>query len=152
MLDIYLDADASPVKEDTFRVSKRYGLRVYVVSNRPIFLPKADYIIPIVVENEFDAVDHYIAGRATKGDIVITNDILLAERCLKNEARVINPRGKVYDVDNIGEALATRELLQELRQRGDLNTGPSKKKKEHHSSFLSALDLVINQIKKANRE
>ena len=146
---IYLDDDASPVKEDTFRVAKRYQLKVFVVSNSPIFLPREDWIEAVVVEKEFDAVDNWIAGHAGQKDIVITNDILLAERCLKNQSRVIGPRGKIYTEDNIGDALANRELMSELRQRGDLNTGPKKMGKSHKSNFLSSLDLVINQIKKS---
>jgi uncharacterized protein len=149
LLDVYIDADACPVKEDTFRVSKRYGLKVYVVSNSSIVLPKADWILPVVVGGHFDAVDDWIEANVKPNDIVITNDLLLAARCLKKESRVIDPRGNIRTEDNIGEALATRELLSELRQMGAMNTGPKKMGKNHRSNFLSELDRLINQIKKS---
>lgn len=145
MPDIYIDADACPVKEDVFRVSKRYQLKVFVVSNMKMFLPKADWIIPVVVENRFDAVDDYIDETIKPNDICVTNDLLLSARILKREARVIDPKGKIYTDENIGEALATRELLSELRQYGDNHFGPKKKSKRDQSSFLSSFDQLINQ-------
>ena len=141
---IYVDADACPVKEHIFRVAKRYSLKVIVVSNTAIFLPRADWILPVVVTKDFDAVDNWIESKVQPRDIVVTNDILLAARVLKKEARAIDPRGKIFTQDNIGESVATRELLSELRQRGELGLGPKKMGKKHSSHFLSALDELIN--------
>ncbi len=152
MSDIYIDADACPVKEHTFRVAKRYGLKVFVVSNSSIVVPAAEWIEAVVVGSAFDAVDDWIEGKVTEDDIVITNDLLLTARCLKKGARVMNPRGKVYTDENIGDALSTRELMSELRQRGVLDLGPTKMGKNHRSSFLSALDQEINAAMKKKRE
>lgn len=151
MPEIYIDADACPVKEDTFRVAKRYDLKVWVVSNSPMHLPRAPWIEPVVVGNQFDAADDWIDEHIKPFDIVVTNDILLAARCLKKEARVIDPRGHVYTEDNIGDALSTRELMSELRQRGELNLGPKKMGKNHRSNFLSSLDKIINAVLKELR-
>jgi len=149
MLAVYIDADACPVKEDIFRISKRYGLIVHVVSNQEKFLPRADWILPVVVPEGFDAVDDYIEANIQPLDIVITNDLLLAARCLKKEAKVIDPRGRVLDEDNIGDALANRELMAELRQMGALDTGPKKMGKNHHSRFKSSFDELIVAIRKS---
>lgn len=150
-MDIYLDADASPNKEDTFRVAKRYNLKVFVVSNSPKHIPREDWIVPVIVEKDFDAADNWIAEHVQKDDIVITNDLLLAGRCVKKEARVLDPRGRILDEDNIGDALSTRELMSELRQRGELNLGPKKMGKNHRSAYLSALDELINLVLKQRR-
>ena len=147
MLDIYIDADACPVKEDTFRVAKRYHLKVIVVSNSPLSLPRAEWIVPVVVGSGFDAVDDWIETQIQKQDVVITNDLLLAARCLKKEVRVLDPRGKILTEDNIGDALMHREFMYELRQMGSMKTGPKQMGKKHRSSFLSALDQVINKIR-----
>lgn len=148
MLNIYVDADACPVKENIFKVAKRYSLKVFVVTNVPIFLPKADWIKPVIVEKRFDAADDWIAEHIEADDILITNDLLLAERGVRKKARVLDPRGRILDEDNIGEALSMRELLSELRQRGAMDLGPKKMGKNHRSSFLSALDEVINEVKR----
>ena len=137
MLEIYIDADACPVKEQTFKVAKRYALKVYVVSAVPIFLPKADWILSIVVGKDFDAVDNWIAEKMSPHDIVVTNDIPLAARVVERGGKVIDPRGKILDEENIGEAVAYRELSAELRQRGELNLGPKKMGKSHQSNFLA---------------
>lgn len=150
-MEIYIDADACPIKEDTLRVAKRYNLKVFVVSNSPKRLPNETWIEEIIVSKDFDAADNWIAEHAKKDDIVITNDLLLAGRCVKNEARVIDPRGKILDEDNIGDALSTRELMSELRQRGELGLGPKKMGKSHRSAFLSGLDNLINAILKQRR-
>lgn len=147
MLDIYVDADACPVKEDALRISKRYALKVFMVSNHPKALPKADWIVPVVVEKEFDAVDKWIDSRIQPKDICITNDLLLADLCIKRKALAIDPRGKILDEENIGEALATRELMYDLRQSGMLDLGPKKMGKNHRSNFLSEFDKLINLIK-----
>jgi len=145
-MEIYIDADACPVKESVFRVSERYHLKVYVVSNHPKLLPKSSFIVPVVVLKKFDAVDDWISSQVKPNDLVVTNDILLADRCIKKGATAIDPRGKILDENNIGEALSMRELLSELRQRGDLQTGPKSMGKKHHSNFLASLDKIINHL------
>ena len=147
-MELFIDADACPVKEAAFKVAARHGLKVYVVSNQKKLLPKSENLIQITVEKIFDAVDDWIALQIKPNDLVITNDILLADRCIKLGALAVDPRGKILDENNIGEALAMRELLSELRQRGDLQTGPKQMGKKHHSNFLANLDKVINRLKK----
>ncbi len=148
MLDIYIDADACPVKEDTFRVAKRYGLKVFVVSRVPIHLPIADWIVPVVAGDGFDRVDDWIVEKIAAGDIAVTGDILLAQRCIEKSGRAIDPRGRILDADNISEAVSMRELLSELRQRGEIGLGPAKMGKKHKSNYLSALDELIHRIKR----
>ena len=148
MVKIYIDADACPVKDETYRVAKRYSLQVVVVSHHALVVPKADGIVPIVVAQGFDAVDNWIEAEAAAFDIVITNDILLAERCIKKGALVTDPRGRILDENNIGEAVVRRELLDELRQRGEIGLGPQKHGKKQNSNFLSSLDTLINRAKK----
>ncbi len=147
-MEIFVDADACPVKEAVFKVAERYQLKVYVVSNHAKLLPKSELIVPVTVEKRFDAVDDWIASQVKANDLVITNDILLADRCIKVGALAIDPRGKILDENNIGEALSMRELLSELRQRGDLQTGPKAMGKKHQSNFLSQLDKVIHLLKR----
>ena len=148
MPTIFIDADACPVKEDTFRIAKRYSLKVVVVSNHKKEVPKENWISSVEVEKRFDAVDDWIESNIQAKDIVLTNDILLADRCIKKNAHPIDPRGKIYTENNIGEALATRELMSELRQRGALDLGPKQMGKKHRSNFLSSLDLLINRVLK----
>lgn len=149
VLNIYIDADACPVKEDTFRVAKRYGLKVIVVSRVPIHLPIADWIVPVVAGDGFDRVDDWIVENISEGDISVTGDILLAKRCIEKSARVIDPRGRILDADTIAEAVSMRELLSELRQRGEIGLGPPKMGKKHKSNYLSSLDELINRIKRS---
>lgn len=147
-MEIYIDADACPVKESVFKVAQRYGIKVFVVSNHPKLTPKSDSIVSVVVEKTFDAVDDWISGQIKTNDLVVSNDVLLAERCIKKGALAMNPRGKILDENNIGEAVSMRELLSELRSRGDSTTGPKAMGKKHQSNFLANLDKVINQLKR----
>lgn len=147
-IKVYIDADACPVKEEIFRVAKRYSLPVYVVSHHAMVVPKADWIFPVVVEQGFDAVDNWIEKEIVQSDIVITNDTLLAERCIRKGAYVTDPRGRVLDENSIGEAIARRGLLDELRQRGEMGLGPIKHGKKQNSNFLDSLDKLINLAKK----
>ena len=148
MLDFYIDADACPVKELAFQVAKRYGLTVYAVSNTPIVLPKAEWIIPHVVEKSFDAVDNWIESKIERFDLCLTNDTLLAEKCIRKGALAITPRGMILDENTIGDALAIRELKYDLRQQGARDLGPKPTGKSHRSQFLSSLDSVINRLRK----
>ena len=147
-MPIYIDADACPVKDEIYRVARRYALAVYVVSNSPIRVPSESSIEPVVVKGGFDAADDWIAERAGEGDIVITADIPLADRCLKRGARVLGPKGDEFTEDAIGEALATRALLDMLRQSGQFGGGPAPFAKSDRSRFLSKLDEMIHAIRR----
>src|SRR5262245_18550463 len=141
-MTIFVDADACPVKEETYKVARRYGIKVCVVANAPIRVPSEDLIDAVVVRGGFDAADDWIVERAEAGDIVITSDIPLAERCLTRGARVIGPKGLEFTEDAIGDALATRALLDMLRQSGQFGGGPAPFAKADRSRFLSKLDEV----------
>src|SRR5438552_16102128 len=117
MPTVYLDADACPVKEETYRVARRYGVKVAVVANAPLRVP-AGGLFELVVRSGFGAADDWIAEQAGAGDIVVTADIPLATRCLANGARVLDPKGRPFTENDIGSALALRDVMDELRQRG----------------------------------
>src|SRR5581483_2289166 len=110
MLTVYIDADACPVKDEVYRVARRYQMRVVVVANAPLRVP-SDERIELVVRPGFGAADDWIAEQAGPGDIVITADIPLAARSLAKQARVLDPKGRTFTEDDIGEALATRDLM-----------------------------------------
>jgi uncharacterized protein len=120
---IYIDADACPVKDEVYRVARRYDMRVLVVA-RTFMRTPTDPLIELVERDGFGVVDDWIAEQAALGDIVITADIPLAARCLAKEARVIDPRGQPFSESDIGSALAMRELLADLRQDGTVTGGP----------------------------
>ena len=147
-IEIYVDADACPVKAEIYRVAERHGLKVYVVSNSPIAVPREPWIERVVVGAEMDAADNWIAARAGAGDIVITADVPLASRGVKAGAAVIAPTGKTFDQDSIGMALATRNLLHELRGSGEITGGPKPFTPRDRSEFLSALDRAIVRLKR----
>lgn len=150
MTDIYVDADACPVREEVFRVAGRTGLQVYVVSNgsRPIRPPQLPFVRMITVDDKPDAADDWIAERITPADICVTADIPLASRCLARGARAVAPNGKHWTKDNIGNALAGRELSRHLRELGTGGGGPPPFSKADRSRFLSALDAAIQQAKR----
>jgi uncharacterized protein YaiI (UPF0178 family) len=147
-IELYVDADACPVKSEIYRVAERHGLRVYVVSNSPIAVPRESWIERVVVSGEMDAADNWIAERAGPGDIIVTADVPLASRGIKAGAAVIAPNGKRFDEDSIGLALATRNLLHELRGAGEITGGPKPFEPRDRSRFLSALDQAIVRIKR----
>jgi uncharacterized protein YaiI (UPF0178 family) len=147
---IYVDADACPVKAEVYRVSERHGLKVFVVTNSYIAVPREKWIERVVVGAAMDAADDWIAERAERGDIVITADVPLASRCVKAGAAVIAPNGKIFDDDSIGMTLATRNLLHELRGAGEITGGPKPFTPHDRSAFLSALDRAIVRIRRAN--
>jgi uncharacterized protein len=151
-MPIYVDADACPVKEEIYRVARRYAIKVYVVSNSSIFVPKDELIELVVVRTGFDSADDWIVERVVDGDITITTDIPLAGRCLRAGARVIGPKGNVFSEESIGEALATRALLEMLRQSGEFGGGPAPFRKEDRSRFLSKLDETIQSVKRKKRD
>ena len=146
MLDIFVDADACPVKQEVYRVANRYGLTVTLVANSWMRIPDERWITLEVVEDGFDAADNWIVEHVQPHDIVVTSDIPLASRCLKEGAHVIGSTGKPFTEDNIGEAVATRDLLSELRGAGEMTGGPPPLKKSDRSLFLQNLDEVIQSI------
>ncbi|HEY3640376.1 MAG TPA: YaiI/YqxD family protein [Xanthobacteraceae bacterium] len=148
-ITIYVDADACPVKNEVYRVAARHGLKVSVVSNRPIAVPRDPLVERVVVAAGIDEADNWIAGRVSRGDIVITADIPLASRCVKAGAAVIAPTGRVFTEESIGMALATRNLMESLRSAGEITGGPKSFSPRDRSSFLSALDQAIVRLKRA---
>lgn len=148
MPEIFIDADACPVKEETFRVALRYGLTVHLVANSPLRVPAEGDVRLVVVSDGFDAADNWIVEKAAKDDIVISADIQLAKRCLDNGARVVGPTGRSFTPANIGAALASRALMQDLRDMGVVQGGNAPMSKSDKSAFLQELDRVINAVKR----
>jgi uncharacterized protein YaiI (UPF0178 family) len=145
---IYVDADACPVKQEIYRVAERHGLKVYVVSNSPIATPRDPLIERVVVPAGMDAADDWIAERAARGSIVITQDIPLAARAVKAGAVAIAPNGKPFSEDSIGMALATRNLMDSLRSAGEITGGPRPFAPRDRSVFLQSLDREIVRLKR----
>jgi hypothetical protein len=145
---IYVDADACPVKAETAKVAERHGLPVVFVTNAWFAAPRAARMRVQVVSGSFDAADDWIVEQLKRDDIVITADIPLASRCLKLGARVLGPSGKPFTEDNIGNALATRELMADLRAYG-VGGGPPPFGPKDRSRFLEALEQVVRQAKQA---
>ncbi len=146
---IYIDADACPVKDEVYKVARRYEMRVLVVTNANMRVP-AEVRIELVLRAGFGEVDDWIAAEAGLGDIVITADIPLAARCVANQARVLDPRGKVLTDNNIGAALGMRDLMTELRQDGSTTGGPPPMAPKDRSRFLAKLDEAINAVRRAH--
>jgi uncharacterized protein YaiI (UPF0178 family) len=149
MYTVYVDADACPVKDEVYRVARRYAWRVAVVANAPLRIP-ADERIELVVRPGFGAADDWIAEQAGAGDVVVTADIPLAARCLPRGAHVVGPKGDEFTDHDIGEALALRDLLDQLRQGGAVAGGPAPRTARDRSRFLSKLDEVINAVRRAH--
>ena len=168
-ISIYVDADACPVKNEIYRVAARHGIKVIVVSNSPIAVPRDPLIERVVVVAGMDAADNWIAervsgnpgaglpaetaapakSRTVSGDIVITADIPLASRCVKAGAAAIAPTGRAFTEESIGMTLATRNLMDSLRSAGEITSGPKSFSPRDRSSFLSALDQAIVRLKRA---
>jgi len=148
LLHIYIDADACPVKQEVYRVAKRYGLDVTLVANSWMRVPDERWLRLEVVGEGFDAADDWIVEQVQADDIVITADIPLASRCVKAGASVIGTTGKPFTENNIGSALATRDLLSELRGAGEITGGPAPLQKRDRSRFLQTLDEVIQSIRR----
>ena len=150
MLDIYVDADGCPVKGEVYRVARRYGLHVTLVANARMRLPDEDNLELVVVGDTFDAADDWIVEHVDENDIVITGDIPLAHRCLQVGAQVLDPRGREYDANSIGSALAMRDLLAELREQGTMSGGPAPFQKRDRSQFLQCLDEIVQRISRSS--
>ncbi len=147
MVHIYIDADACPVREETYKVARRHEASVTVVSNSFLRVPREPLIQFVCVSDDFDAADDYIAERAKPGSLVVTSDILLAERCLKSGAFVLAPTGKAFTMDTIGGQLATRAIMADLRAGADMPTigGPPPFTDRDRSRFLEALHLWLTK-------
>jgi uncharacterized protein YaiI (UPF0178 family) len=170
-ITIYIDADACPVKAEVYRVAERFvrrgtALRVVVVSNSPIAVPRellltgtqsgsteaassGAFVERVVVGQGMDEADHYIAERAGRGDVVITADVPLAARAVKAGAEVMAPNGKPFSEDAIGMALASRNLMSDLRSAGAVTSGPKAFAPADRSRFLGALDAVLMRLVRA---
>ncbi len=148
MLTIFVDADACPVKQEVYRVAERYHLKVTLVANSWMRIPDEPWISLNVVGNDPDEADDWIVEHIQPDDIVITADIPLASRCLQADAHVLSPTGKPFTDDNIGQAVATRNLLTDLRGAGEITGGPPPMQKSDRSRFLQRLDEMIQSIQR----
>lgn len=146
---IYIDADACPVKDEVYKVARRYALKVFVVANSTMRVP-ADALFELVVQVGFGAADDWIAGVIGAGDICITSDIPLAARCVTAGAVALDPKGRLFTADTIGEAVAHRDLLEELRATGEARGGPAPMTAKDRSRFLSRLDEAVVAARRAS--
>jgi hypothetical protein len=150
-MDVFIDADACPVKEEVYRVAARYDLQTHVVSNAFLAIPLHPRIARVVVEPGPDVADDWIADRVGPGDVVITNDIPLAERVLAAGATPIAANGRIFTRDSIGGAIAQRAVLEQIRSTGAITGGPPPFGKADRSRFLQALDETINRERRRRR-
>jgi uncharacterized protein YaiI (UPF0178 family) len=148
MLELYVDADSCPVKDEIYRVVYRYALTVHVVANQSLTVPDGDGFRFVLVGDRFDEADDWIAEGAGRGDIVITADILLAARCLENDAQVLGPRGRVFKDATIGDALASREAQAYMRDMGVAAGGPPPLQERDRSRFVQRLDEMVQAIRR----
>jgi uncharacterized protein YaiI (UPF0178 family) len=148
-VNIYVDADACPVKEEISRVARRHGIKVTLVTNARMRIPPDPDLTLVVVDGRFDSADDWIAGHVARNDIVVSADIPLASRCLKEGARVLAPTGRIFTADSIGDALATRAISAHLRELGAITGGPAAFGKRDRSRFLERLDEVIQAALRA---
>jgi uncharacterized protein len=146
--EIFIDADGCPVKQEVYRVAKRYGLHVTAVANSRIPIPRADWVELVIVDGQFDAVDDWIVAHVAADDIVISGDIPLAARCLDKGALVLGHRGNKFTQDSIGEALANRALLAHVRELGTITGGPAPFENRDRSRFLQRLDETIQSVRR----
>jgi uncharacterized protein YaiI (UPF0178 family) len=140
---LYVDADACPVKQEIYKVAERHNLPVIVVANSFINVPRVPSIRLQIVGEGLNVADDWIADHVTAKDIVVTNDIPLADRVVKKQALAIAPNGKLYDTNSIGMALATRNLMQDLRDQGAITGGPKPFSAQDRSRFLQALHEAV---------
>ncbi|MEL6665740.1 MAG: YaiI/YqxD family protein [Pseudomonadota bacterium] len=150
-MQILIDADACPVKDETYKVALRHQVPVTLVSNSFLRVPAHPLIKHITVSDSFDAADDHVVELATASSVVVTADILLAERALKEGAIVLGPNGKPFTENSIGDAIATRAIMADLRAGGDQVGGAAPFSKADRSRYLSALDEALNRLKRAAR-
>jgi uncharacterized protein YaiI (UPF0178 family) len=148
-IEIFVDADACPVKAEIYRVAGRHRVKVYVVANGFLAVPNDPLVERVIVGSGFDAADDWIAERARRGAVVVTADVPLAHRCVSAGADVIGPTGKPFTEASVGMALATRNLMEGLRAMGEITGGPKPFSPKDRSAFLSALDLAVVRLKRA---
>lgn len=148
---IFLDADACPVKDEAYKVAARYGLKTWVVANAFLQVPASPMIERVIVDAGPDIADDWIAERAGPGDVVVTNDIPLAERALKNGAAAVAPNGRRFTPDSIGSALAGRAIGEHLRSMGEVTSGPRPFDRNARSKFLQTLDEVVSKAVRSRR-
>ncbi|WP_425229067.1 YaiI/YqxD family protein [Sphingomonas sp.] len=148
---ILVDADACPVKDEIYRVALRRSVAVTIVSNSRLHVPDHALIARTVVGDAFDAADDWIAERTDAGTLVVTADILLADRCLKAGGTVLSPTGKPFTTSSIGAAIATRAIMADLRAGGDQLGGPAPFAKQDRSRFLQALDTALVRLAREGR-
>lgn len=148
-IEIFVDADACPVKDEVYRVAGRHGLKTHVVANSFMRVPRDPLIDFVLVSAGPDVADDWIAERASPASVVVTNDIPLAARCVKAGASVISATGKPFTEASIGMALATRDLMDQLRSTGEITGGPRPFAQKDRSAFLQALETAITRLKRA---
>ena len=148
MLEIYVDADGCPVKDEVLRVATRCELTTTFVANSGLWLPQRDSVRLIVVDDAADAADDWIAEHASEDDIVVTADVPLAARCVAKGAHVLDPRGREWTQGSIGEAVASRDLMADLRGAGMVTGGPRPFEKKDRSQFLQRLDTIIQRVRR----
>jgi len=144
-IEIFIDADACPVKDETYKVAQRYGLKTWVVSNSFMMIPTHPRIERVIVDAGPDVADDWIATHVAEGDVAITNDIPLAERVLAAGASAIAPNGRPFTRDSIGSAIAQRAIMEQIRSTGAITGGPPPFAKADRSRFLQALDEAITR-------
>jgi uncharacterized protein len=145
VIAIFVDADACPMKDEIYVVATRYGIRVAVVANAPLYVPGGMGVQLIVVDQSPDAADDWIAGNVQAGDVVVTGDVPLAARCLNAGAHVLGSTGREFDADSIGGALAMRDLSTQRREAGEITRGPAPISPKERSRFAVALDRIVSR-------
>lgn len=150
MTILYIDADACPVKDEALAVAARHGIETVLVTDGGIRPPRGANARLVIVPPGPDAADDWIADHVGAGDVCVTNDIPLAARCLEKDARAIKPNGQAFTPDGIGMALANRELMQHLRETGEITGGPRTFSKADRSAFRNGLEAALQAAKKAN--
>jgi uncharacterized protein YaiI (UPF0178 family) len=151
LLEVYVDADGCPVKDEVYRVAARYGLKVWVVANGWLRVPDDPRVTRVTVSEGLDRADDWIAERIGPGDLAITADVPLADRCVKRGARVIAPNGRPFTEASIGADLASRNLMTALREAGEIRGGGRPFTKQDRSRFLNAFDAAIQAIRRTGR-
>lgn len=151
MIKIYVDADGCPVKQEIYKVAKRYELPVTLVANAWMRTPGENWLELVVVGDLFDAADDWIVEQVGEHDIVVCTDIPLAARCLEKGAAVLSPRGRIFTEDDIGEAVGIRDLLDHIRGTGENTGGPPPFEQRDRSRFLERLDQVVHAVRKKVR-
>jgi uncharacterized protein YaiI (UPF0178 family) len=150
-MKILVDADACPVKNEIYKVARRHGLSIVLVANTPMSLPPDPAVSLQVVSGRFDAADDWIVANAEPSDVVVTDDIPLAARCLEQGALALSPKGRIFTEDNIGDAVVTREILSQLRDSGVNTGGPAPYDAKHRSRFLEAFEQTLRAAARVKR-